>query len=485
MRTVEPRSPALTRPDGQVPSRWRLWFSDIVAGRGWVGLLPMLLMGVLLMCGSSFAYFLPYNDVAKYQCYAHAFWFGGSNYPAVPSCDFIQYYASSAPFHTLPMEYPALALIPFSLTLLAPGPFFQIGFAVWMTLVAAGLYWYLGRVGPRGASLAFAAYIVLGGWATAASRFDLVPAAFTLFCLVAAVRGRFIWAYVLLAIAVMLKLYPLPLLLPLFIAEQRARSAPLLQWKRLIGVGAFVATCAGVFLASLLVSAPEAFGPLNYFTYRPIQVESAPASILWVGSLLGHPICTAFQYGSLNDYERALGNCARYWGPPPGPLASILSPLFLGLLVIGVLCVAWMQWRGKMSLQQAFVAILLVIILTGKVFSPQYFIWLAPLVAYAIGLEDLFWFGAWCLVSLLTTIIYPYLYGVNGHIEDAPAVPAFYPAIAYRNLLLALIVITYLFDLFHLRSRSAAKISLSTGLKDKIKAGARDQAEAAVGSSGG
>ena len=146
-----------------------------------------------------------------------------------------------------------------------------------------------------------------------------------------------------------------------------------------------------------------------------------------------------------------------------------------------MLCVAWLQWRGKLTLPQAFLAILLVIIVTGKVFSPQYFIWLAPLVAYAIGLEDLFWFVAWCLISLLTTVIYPYLYGVKGHIADAPAVPAFYPAIAYRNLLLALFVIAYLFDVFHLRSRSAAKTVPPSGGKDALTEEVRKQAGAAVG----
>lgn len=465
MRTMEPRSPALTQQDGRLLSRWQRWFSDVLAGRGRVSVLVMLVMCGLLIGGSSFVYFLPYTDVAKYQCYAFAFWHGGSNYPADTSCDFIQSYVSQMPFHTLPREYPVLALIPFSLTLLIPGPWFEVWFAVWMALVAAGLFWYLGRVGPRGASLAFAAYMVFGAWGTGVSRFDLVPAAFTLFCLVAAVRGRFVWAYVLLAIAVMLKLYPLPLLLPLFLAEQRARSWSLLHWKRLVGVGAFAAVCAGVFAASLLMSVDGALGPLNYFAYRPIQIESAPASILWVASLLGHPICSAFQYGSLNVYERALGTCATYAGPPPGPLTTLISPLFLGLMVAGVAYVAWMQWRGKMSLKQAFVAILLVVILTGKVFSPQYFIWLAPLVAYVIGLEDLFWFVCWCLASLLTTAIYPYLYGVRHYITEAPSVPAFYPAIAYRNLVLAVVVIAYLFNLFQLRSRSAEKIAARKMIK--------------------
>ncbi len=466
MRMVEPRARSVAQQDRQPPSRWRRWLADMLAGRGWISLLPALLMCGLLIGGSSFVYFLPYTDVAKYQCYAFAFWHGGSNYPANVSCDFIQRYASPIPFHTLPREYPALSLIPFSLTLLTPGPWFEVGFAVWMALLAAGLYWYLGWVGPRGASLAFATYMVLGAWGTGVSRFDLVPAAFTLFCLVAAARGHFGRAYILLAVAVMLKLYPLPLLLPLFLAEQRARTERLFHWRRLVGVGAFAATCLGVFLASLLVSVDGALSPLNYFTYRPMQIESAPASIMWLASLLGHPICSAFQFGSLNVYDRIQGDCLTAVGSPPGLLTSLLSPLFLGLMVAGVACVAWMQWRGKVSLQQAFVAVLLVVILTGKVFSPQYFIWLAPLVAYVIGLDDLYWFASWCLVSLLTTIIYPYLYGVKHYITDAPSVPAFYPAIAWRNLALALVVVAYLFDLFHLRTRSAHKAAVPPTLRE-------------------
>lgn len=482
MRTAEPPALSLAESDEQLPSRWQRWSSQLLAGRGRISWLPVLMICGALLCGSVFVYFLPYTDVAKYQCYAFAFWHGGANYPADPSCDFLVHYASQAPLHTLPREYPALALIPFSLTLLTPWPWFQVAFAVWMALLAAGLYWYLGRVGPRGASLAFALFLLLGAWGTAVSRFDLVPAAFTLFSLVAAVRGRFVWAYVLLAIAVMLKLYPLPLLLPLFLAEQRARPEPLLHWKRLVGVSAFAAVCAGIFAASLLASVQGALSPLNYFTYRPIQIESAPASLLWVASFFGHPICTAFQFGSLNVYERALGSCGTYSGPPAGPLATILSPLFLGLMVAGVAWVSWLQWRGRLSLKQAFVAVLLVIILTGKVFSPQYFIWLAPLVAYVFGMEQLFWFVSWCLISLLTTVIYPWLYGVEPHIALAPSVAAFYPTIAWRNLLLALFVVVYLFDLFHLRSRPAAKQAISPVAGNALIAEAPDEAAAAIGS---
>jgi hypothetical protein len=448
---IELPTPSLPEQYTAVLSRWERWRNDLLAGRGWVSLLPILLMGMLLVVGSSKDFFHEYTDVSRYRCYAFSFWQGGT-YAADPSCSFLTAWADAAPFHTLPLEYPLLALLPFSLTLLAPLVWFQVGFAIWMALFAAGIYWYLGRVGPRGASLAFAAYLVLGAWATAAGRFDLVPAAFTLFCLVAAVRGRFVWAYVLLAFAVMFKLYPLPLLLPLFLAEQRASPEPLLHWRRLAGLGAFVATCLSIFVVSLLVDVQGALSPLGYFAYRPIQIESVPASVMWALSLFGWPVCTAYEFGSLNIYDQALGSCSANAGPPPGPLTNMLSMAFLGLLLVGLALVAWMQWRGKLALPQAFVLVLLVIILTGKVFSPQYFIWLAPLVAYVMGLDGV-WFVCWCVISLLTTVIYPFLYGPPGAIRQAPAGPAFFPTIALRNLLLALVVLAYLCDVGHVRRR--------------------------------
>lgn len=461
MQTIEPTFISLPEQHDVPPFRWRRWASELMAGKGRVSLVVALAMSIFMLAGSSFVYMLPRTDVARYHCYAFAFWHGGSNYPADPSCDFIVHAASTQPFHTLPLEYPILSLVPFTLTLLAPLQWDQVVFAVCMALVAAGLFWYLGRVGPRGAAPAFAIYLVLGAFATSASRFDLVPAAFTLFCLVAAVRGRFAKAYLFLAVATMLKLYPLPLLLPLFVAEQRAETGPLFHWRRLKGVGVFAATCAGLFLISLLISVRGALSPLDYFSGRPVQIESLPASIMWVFSFWGFPMCSAFQFGSLNVYDRVNGVCTS--GQAPGPMTSFLSPLFLVLMVAGVAWVVWSQWRGKVTVQQAFIGVMLVIIATGKVFSPQYFIWLAPLVAYVMAL-DVTWLVFWGALSLCTTIIYPYLYGVKHYITDDPSVPAFYPTIALRNLLLGLTTLGYLFDIGQLRSRATRKASLAVAV---------------------
>jgi len=65
-------------------------------------------------------------------------------------------------------------------------------------------------------------------------------------------------------------------------------------------------------------------------------------------------------------------------------------------------------------------------------------------------------------VSLLTTVVYPYLYGVKPIITEAPSVPAFYPTIALRNLLLALVTLVYLFDIGQLRSRASEKATFAS-----------------------
>jgi hypothetical protein len=456
------QAPQATGQDASTPgARWRRWWDGLLDGRGIAGLLPVLAMGVLLLLGTAALWQQPASDAAKYGCYAYAFWHGGADFTThasdFPGCAFIQQSAAPAPFHTLPLEYPFLALLPFSLPLLAPFAWYQLVFGCLMVLVAASIYWYLARVGPRGAGLAFAVFLVLGGWGTAAGRFDLVPAGCTLLCLVAAERGRFRRAYLWLGIATMLKLYPLPLLLPLFLAEQRGTPGTLLNWRRLPGVGMFVATCAICLAVSLLISVSGTLSPLNYFADRPLQIESLPASIMWGLSLLGAPICTDFQFGSLNIYDRVQGVCMAAAGQAPDSMTQSLSRLFLGLLLVGVVLVVWMQWRRKLTLPQAFVALLLVIMLTGKVFSPQYLIWLAPLVAYVQGL-DLAWLLLWSMVSVLTTVIYPYLYSVTYRIADAPSVPAFYPTVALRNVCFALVMVCFLFDVRGLRSRPRYKL---------------------------
>ena len=104
-------------------------------------------------------------------------------------------------------EYPPLTVVIFSLALIAPIFYYQLMFALLMALIAVLIYWLLLRYAPRGAGLAFAIFILIGAWATAEGRFDLVPAALTLVCLIAAERKHWTLAYVALAFGFLLKIY--------------------------------------------------------------------------------------------------------------------------------------------------------------------------------------------------------------------------------------------------------------------------------------
>lgn len=424
--------------------------------------LIVLAMITLLYCGASWQLFHLRTDAAKYQCYAVAFWQGTPALRNLPGeqCEFITHpstplISSQAVIHkmqaygfpaflisfvksqspmqplcALPHEYPLLTIVPFSLGLIVPSQWYQVAFAIWMGLFAGLIYFVLKRFNSRGVAIAFALYLVVGSWATAEGRFDLIPAGFTLVALICAERSRWKWAFAMLALATLFKFYPLVLLIPFFIAQQKQASGKWYAWRRWNAFGVFVAVCVVVETVSLLLSVEGTLGPLSYFGSRPIQVESFSASLLWLGSFLGYPLQYAFTFGSLNVL---------------GPLSSKVEKLGTIGLVMGLGYLFWLQWRGKMNLPTAVLLTLLIVMLTGKVFSPQYLIWVAPLVAY-VGKSNWKWLLSWGVVALLTTCIYPYIYVATPDLLQVPYVPAFYPVAFVRNILLLGVILVLLYQ---------------------------------------
>lgn len=430
---------------------------------GWINLIDVCIiiaMSSLLLYGASWQIFKIHTDVARYECYAVDFWWGMSALHRFPmeQCSFIvhptvafistidivhfmlrhhfplflvNFVAAqniSQPFHALPHEYPLPAIIPFSLALFATPHWYQVVFAGWMALIAATIYVALLRYCSRSAAIAFAFFLVAGAWGTAEGRFDLIPSALTLFAVLCAVHTRWIWAFALLALATVFKFYPLPLLLPFLLAQQMTSREKWTSWRRLVPLSSFVAVCAVVMIASLLLSVEGTIGPFSYFENRPFQVETAATSLLWLLSFLGYPLHPVYTYGSLNILSS---------------LSSIVSTSMSVLLVLGLAYTYWLQWRGKIDVATSTLLTLLIVMLTGKVFSPQYMIWVAPLVAY-VGQGNRKWIISWGIVSVLTTVIYPYLYISISPLIAVPTLPTFYPTTAVRNLLLLVFVLCLL-----------------------------------------
>lgn len=406
------RLSALPRP--RLPERARRWTLLVVE----VALLALALVAARSIVVATTR--LPNGDVTEYHTYALQFWLG---HPMLAA---------------LPVEYPPLAIFPFSLTLLPPLADFQSVFAWWASAaVIAGYLGYL-RFADRRRAVAYIVYLIIGAAGVIVARFDIFPALATLVALWAAQRRHFATAYLLLAVGVLLKLYPI-FLAPLVILAQwqalagaDAITAARALWRdrrtdrgrrlrRALGrVGEGMALFVGVTaLGFALAFMLDPSGALTEFTYagsRPLQVESTPATLLWLGSVVGVPAHAEFSYLSLNFV---------------GPLDVVLKPLSSVALALGCLWVYWRFARGRLTLAQGFLACLAVVIVANKIFSPQYMIWITPFVAEVYGLD-----AVWLIICALTTLIFPYLYGIRNPIQTVTYDWAFLPVVAIRNLFL-------------------------------------------------
>jgi hypothetical protein len=437
-----------------------LWHS-LLARQGFLAYLPIIIAVSLLFFGGSWEYFRVHAAVGRYACYALTFWHGGNGvnlYPPLAHCDFLPAATLTLPpLHALPLEYPPLSLGIFSLALFAPLQYYTIVFALLMALTIAFIYWLLQRYAPRGAALAFAIYMVIGAWGIALGRFDLVPAAFTLICVIAAERKRWTYAYIALAFAVLLKIYPILFLPALFIAEQQhaqhfytpqqSLALPSLpaelwqtlgtigrwRWKNTIILFAILLGVTGFF--ALLNFHGAVLSQLSYFVKRPVQIESTGSPILFLAAQFGFPVHIISSFGSIN----VVSSLENY-------VEISLDVLF----VLGYLYALFLQWRGELDVIQALIAALLVFIVTGKVFSPQYLMWLIPLLAYS-GAYNRFWLIVWVPILLLTTYIFPFIY-ISPIRLAVPYKPGFIESVTVRAAFLAFLTLAYLFNWWQVRS---------------------------------
>jgi Glycosyltransferase family 87 len=412
----------------------------------------LVIAGVLLYYGSSWQFVQTGVDAAIYQCYATAFWQGPAGLQQLPAgqCSFLyhkdildgviqsmimyhiphpivliaQNQNNTILFHTLPREYPIMSLFVFSVPLIAPAPVYQEAYALWSLMLIIVLYAIIMHFTSRKNAMFFIACTVIAGWSTAVSRFDLFPAACTLGALILANKGKWTWAYVCIAIGTLLKFYPLLLLPVFFIAEQRSNNFRWNSWKRwkalILG---FVAVFVSITLFSFIINIPGTIGSMQYFTARPLQIESFPASLVWLTSYFGFSYYYLYAFVSINIVSRT---------------SNVISIFFTALLLIGLLSIFWMQWRGKIETSIACLAVLALTLCTSKILSPQYILWIIPFVAY-IRKPSWQWVIPWGAVMVLTCLSYPITYTA----EYPPSKRIFAFALI-RGLLLLGFVVTVL-----------------------------------------
>jgi uncharacterized membrane protein len=293
-----------------------------------------------------------YGDAAYYGHYAHEMATG-----KLPYRDFYD-------------EYPVLAQPLFYVVHLLPGPF--VSSFKWTMAVfgAAALVLMIAAMRAPAHRIAVAAGVV--GMAPLLvgpiflDTYDMFPALLTIAAVVAFLHDRERTTYVLLALAVAAKVYPV-VIVPIVLVETWDRG----------GRDAVRRAFAWFFGVLVLVHLPFAIlGPgglrFSYWTQlkRGLEVESLGGAIVLVLDRLGL-------------YSATLRDQAPGSKDAVGALPDLLSVLSTLVVIAAVAWVTWLYVRGRRDRLLAAAAAVTAFVAFGKVLSPQYVVWLVPLVPAA------------------------------------------------------------------------------------------------------
>lgn len=315
------------------------------------------------------------------------------------------------PYRDFELEYPALSIVPMLLPRLALAdaapdlPMYDGAFVVLSATLTGLLALVLGRfavAATSGAQRALAVLAILVALTAhvIARRYDMTPALLSAAGILTLAAGRPTLAGGLVGLATAAKLYP-AVLIPIAIVWLAGR-------RRFVDAGSFLsaATAATVlpFLPFTLIAPTEAFSFLSFHAERGLQIESVAAGLLELGGIVGITPAVGAEF-AFNSYQLTT------------PVADALLPIQAVLTVALQLALAgflWLHLRATTHdhppascLIGYAVAALLAFLVTNKVLSPQYLVWLLALVPVMSGVSvPLLVITA----AALTVLIFPMLY---------------------------------------------------------------------------
>jgi glycosyl transferase family 87 len=314
------------------------------------------------------------------------------------------------PYRDFELEYPPGALPMFALPGLADrgnGQDVSTGFRrtfetlMWLCGVAVilAMAFVLRALGRRGAAvwacLAFSALAPLALGTVILSRFDLWPAAIVAAALAALVSGRLRLGHALIGLGITVKLYP-GILLPLAFAFAWKRAG---RREALVCLGIVAGVVGAIFLPFVALSPGGFWHSLSVQLSRPLQVESLGSALL----LVAHHV---FGVGVTADTSHGSQNLA---GGAADAMAVASTVVQLAALVW-----IWASFaRGpgsREALVRSSAAAVCAFVAFGKVLSPQFLIWLIPVVPLVRGRRGL-WASALLAGALvMTQLWFPFRY---------------------------------------------------------------------------
>ena len=386
--------------DAVLPRRWRerlMTPHALLVGFLLVHLGFLLVALIVSLQGTAF------SDTNIYRAWAEA-GFDERNIPSGPS----------------PWVYPVLAQVPMWLAGLAgPGPFFFLWVLVISVLNAVAMAKLTDRGRNREALVAgwwWLGFILLMGWLGFA-RMDGFTAPIVLIGLVYGVAHPFV-ASLLLSLATWVKVWPAAVVLALLSAARR-RGAVLL---------------AGVLATLVAVGVAAASGSLHKIADfatqqgdRGMQLEATfTTPWLWLSVL---------HIGDSHMYMNTDINSMQVDGPGSDVMSKLMQPLFLvAAVVVVALIVRGLRnglRAGALDRTALFLAgsltMVTAFIVFNKVGSPQFMVWLGPVIAVGLVHDR----RAWRTPALLAVLI---------GIATFFIYPLFYTALSHNNPVMALVL---------------------------------------------
>ena len=272
---------------------------------------------------------------------------------------------------TLRMEYPPGAIPIMMVPRYLRAASYRTEFIAFMIVFDAIGLWGLVRIARRtgswwGAGVWFALVPALGP--VSYTRFDIVVAVALVWATERALAGRWGWAGALIGVGAAVKLVPAIALVVLFFVAPKDRRRALLG-----GFGAVV----GLAVLPFVFALPDLYkSVIEYHTGRGIQAES-----IWgAGLLVAHHVA---------DYPVSIVASHRAWDAQSAftTMFKTLSNLLSIGAIVGVTVLAVRTKAGDLARASLLVlGLFSVLVGVGRVYSPQYVIWLIALAAVAAAL---------------------------------------------------------------------------------------------------
>lgn len=292
------------------------------------------------------------------------------------------------PYRDFAVEYPPGALPAFVVPTFL-GSNYAAAFAWSMAACGVAMVLVVASVSWRAAG--YTAFLPVLVGSLVLSRFDLWPALLAVVALAALWAERDRLAWVVLGLAIAAKVWP-AVLLPLALAwTWRRRGRP----EAALCAGLLALVVVAVFVPFLILAPHGVWESVRGQADRPLQLESLGSALLIV---LGDARGVVTSHGSQNLV-----------GPHAGAAAAIL-PLLQAASLVALWTAFARRRRTHDDLLRYAAASVCAFVAFGKVFSPQYLIWLVPFVPLVRGRRGLAAAGALAAALVLTQVWFPFRY---------------------------------------------------------------------------